>query len=158
MAAPYLVRPPGRPPAEPRTWFHEMTYQAQSWSRSRRVVLAVQERPDELLLHHFWLITNWTREQMDGPELLEMYRGRGTAEGHQGELKSVLDPALSSSPRPKHHYRGKPPKRVYPAGGCFAQNETWLLLNLLAYNVLHVARVMLEHDTGIRCMSPVLSG
>ena len=149
MAVPFLVRPPGRPPAQPRTWFHEMTYQAQSWSRSRRVVLVVQERPGELLLHHFWLITNWTVEQMDGPALLELYRGRGSAEGHQGELKSVLDPALSSSPRPKRHYRGQAPKRVYPSGDAFAQNETWLVLNLLAYNLLHVARVMLEHHSRV---------
>src|SRR2546422_1137695 len=57
MAQPYLRRPVGRPPAEPRTWFHELTYRAETWSRARRVVLVVQERPDELFLPHFWLIT-----------------------------------------------------------------------------------------------------
>jgi hypothetical protein len=41
MAEPYLHRPPGRRPAEPRTWLYEMTYQAESWSRTRRVVLVV---------------------------------------------------------------------------------------------------------------------
>jgi Transposase DDE domain group 1 len=40
MAAPSLKRPVGRPPAEPRTWFHEMVDRAKSWSRERRVVLA----------------------------------------------------------------------------------------------------------------------
>ena len=98
MAEPYLRRPPGRPPEEPRTWFYEMTYMAESWSRSRRVVLVVQERPDELFLHHFWLITNWDESQMPADELLELYRDRGAAEGHFGELMSLLAPALSSSP------------------------------------------------------------
>lgn len=158
MAAPLLHRPVGRPPQEPRTWFHEMTYQAESWSRPRRVVLVVLERPrgdqeqrrqEEMFLHHFWLITSWTQEQMSGEALLALYRERGTAEGHQGELKSVLDPALSSSPRPKSTYRGQPPKRQRPAKpvDSFANNETLLLLNLLAYNILHVARVLLETST-----------
>src|SRR5216684_2736334 len=92
-----------RPPVEPRTWYHELTYRAETWSRERRVVLVILERPDELFLHHFWLITNWTPEQMDGHALLALYRERGTAEGHMGELMDVLDPALSSAPRPKSH-------------------------------------------------------
>ena len=79
LAAPYLVRPVGRPPSEPRLWLHELTYEAQSWSRPRRAVLVVQEREGELLLHHFWLLTNWTQEQMSAPALLELYRERGTA-------------------------------------------------------------------------------
>ncbi len=147
MAAPYLRRPVGRPPAAPRTWFHEMTYRAETWSRARRVVLVVLERPDELFLHHFWLITDWTSEQMDGAALLAMYRERGTAEGHMGELMDVLDPALSSAPRPKSHYRGAPVERGR-AGDAFAQNEVLLLLNVLAYDLVHVARVLLEDASG----------
>jgi hypothetical protein len=147
LAAPYLIRPVGRPPAEPRMWFHELTYQAQSWCRARRAVLVVQERPGELWLHHFWLLTNWTQEQMPAEALLQLYRERGTAEGHQGELMSVLAPALSSSARQKSHYRGEALKKVYSCTDAFAHNEVLLLLNLLAYNVLHVARVLLESGT-----------
>lgn len=147
-AAPYLRRPVGRPPAEPRTWFHEVGYQAGSWSRERRVVLVVMERPGELFLHHFWLITNWPPEQMKAEDLLALYRERGTAEGHFGELKSVLDPALSSAPRQKSHYRGsKPRKRSEPVDS-FAQNEVVLLLHALAYNVMHAARALIERATG----------
>src|SRR5918998_137937 len=58
LAGPHLKRPPGRPPAEPRLWLHEMDYQAGAWSRARRVVLVVLERPDDLLLDHFWLLTS----------------------------------------------------------------------------------------------------
>jgi hypothetical protein len=148
MADPYLVRPPGRPPEEPRVWLHEMSYRAESWSRERRVVLVVCERPGELFLHYFWLITSWPKEQMDAKSLLELYRERGTGEGHLGELMSVLGPALSSSPRPKNHYRGEKPKKRSGPCDAFAHNEATLLLNALAYNIVHAARVLLEQATG----------
>ena len=35
LAQPYLTRPVGRPPIEPRTWTVEMTYKAQDWSREQ---------------------------------------------------------------------------------------------------------------------------
>ncbi len=148
MAAPYLKRPPGRPPAEPRTWAYETTYKAGAWTRARRVVLIVLERPGELFLHHFWLITNWTEEQMDAWSLLELYRERGTAEGHYGEFVNVLEPALSSSPRTKMHYRNREPENRTESIDTFAQNETILLLNLLAYNIMHTARKLLNEATG----------
>lgn len=148
MAEPLIKRPPGRRPNEPRTWIYEMTYQAKKWSRARRVVLVVLERDEELFLHHFWLITNWTSEQMPAEDLLPLYRQRGTAEGHMGELMDVLAPALSSTTRPKSTYRGDEPKRRYPAGDPFDINEVRLLLNCLAYNTAHVARAIVEDETG----------
>jgi hypothetical protein len=148
MAEPFLRRPPGRRPNEPRTWTYEMMYKAKKWAQARRVVLIVLEREDELFLHHFWLITNWTSEQMPAEELLPVYRQRGTAEGHMGELMDVLAPALSSTTRPKSAYRGDEPKRRYPAGDPFAINEVRLLLNCLAYNTAHVARAIVEEETG----------
>ena len=95
MAQPYLRRPPGRPPREGRVWCHELRYRADSWEHARRVVLVVVERPGELFVDHFWLITN-----------LGLYRMRGKAEGHMGELMGVSAPTLSSAARPKSHYRG----------------------------------------------------
>jgi len=136
MAAPHLRRPPGRPPNYERAWFHELSYQAESWTRARRVVLVVLDRPDELYLHHFWLITNWTMEQIEGSDLLEHYRARGAGEGIIGELKSVLEPALSSSPR-----SGEKPCEA------FAMNEATLLLNALAYNLMNLLRRLLEQQT-----------
>jgi hypothetical protein len=148
LAAPFLSRPPGRPPAEPRTWCYELDYRAEPWSRERRVVLVVMERAEELFLPHFWLVTNWTMEQHDAHELLALYRQRGTAEGHMGELMSVLDPALSSAPRAKSHYRGRPLETQLVAGDAFANNEVRLVLNVLAYNLVHAARVLAEQATG----------
>jgi hypothetical protein len=148
-AAPLLSRPPGHPPEQPRTWTYEMRYKAKKWSRVRRVVLVVQERAGELYLHHFWLITNWSRSQMPAEVLLETYRQRGTAEGHMGELMDVLAPALSSAPRPKSHYRQEVPTRRYPSADTFAVNEVRLLLNCLAYNTAHVARTVVETETKV---------
>lgn len=147
MAEPYLRRPPGRPPGQPRTWIYERSYRAASWSRERRAVLVVLEREGELFLHHFWLITSWTPDEMSAERLLDHYRDRGTAEGYMGELMNVLRPALSSSPRQKTHYRDRIPTRTTPPGDSFAQNEVVLLLNALAYNVMHAARVMMEQAT-----------
>ena len=149
MAEPYMKRPPGRPTKEPRTWLYEMTYEAGSWSKARRVVLVVLERPGELFLHHFWLITNWSEEQMTGEGLLAMYRQRGSAEGRFGEFMSTLRPALSSATRPKSHYRGKRVEsEPRPEAESFAINEVILTLNALAYNLLHVLRTMMASGTG----------
>ena len=49
MARPYLTQPAGPAANElPRVWFQELTYQAESWDRARRVVLVVVEQPGEL--------------------------------------------------------------------------------------------------------------
>ncbi len=58
-----------------------------------------------------------------------------------GELMRVLDPALASSPRPKMHYRGRVPQQRTESGDAFAQNEVRLLLNALAYNLVHAVRL-----------------
>ena len=92
-------------------------------------------------------LTNWSAEQISGEELLERYRQRGTAEGHMGELMDVLDPALSSSPRQKRHYGGRPVSKHFPAGDSFAQNEVLLLLNMLAYGLVHGVRLVVESAT-----------
>lgn len=137
LAEPYLKRPPGRPPHEPRQWCHEFTYQAESWPQPRRVVLVVQERPDDLLLHHFYIVTNLDPLWYSPDDVLRLYRRRGKAEGHMGELKSVLDVHLGSTDR-----------------GCStmqqvdARNEVQLLLSLFAYELMHVLRDLLQQHTG----------
>ena len=146
MAKPYLTQPAGRSPkAPPRLWFHELTYQAESWDRARRVVLVVRERPGELYPDHFWLLTSLSRKRYEAEALLAKYRKRGKAEGHMGELMDVLDPALSSASRPKTHYRGKPLKPgATTEAGVRPHNEVLFLLNLLGYEILHLGRVLME--------------
>ena len=148
LAQPHLKRPPGRPPQEPRVWFHEMSYRARSWSKARRVVLVVVERPDQLLLDYFWLITSIDAEAVPAAELLQLYRQRGRAEAHMGELMDVLDPALSSAPRRKSHYRGNRLAAGESSTDAFAHNEVILLLNILAYELVHAGRCLMEAATG----------
>jgi hypothetical protein len=153
LAAPYLKRPPGRPPAEGRLWTHELEYRAGSWSRPRRVVLVVIERPDEqqhLFLDHFFLLTNAPPEEMDGRTLLEQYRQRGAAEKDFGDGNQALDLSLSSSPRPKGHYRGEAIERPHPSCDSFAANEARLLLSLIAANLMHAGAALLERNVTAR--------
>ena len=137
LAAPYLNRPSGQPPEPPREWCHDLVYQAGSWESPRRVVLVVQEKPDDLLPHAFFLVTNLSRYPYPPEKVLALYRKRGKAEAHMGELKSALDLHLSSADR-----------------GCLtvqdvmARNQVNLLLSLTAYQVLHSVRCLMERHTG----------
>ena len=148
-AAPFLKRPRGRPPVEPRLWFHELDWTAGSWSRSRRVVLVVLERPGELLLDHFFLVTSIGADVMSAADLLEHYRRRGAAEGLFGELMDTLAPTLSSAPRTRSVKKGRRKIPGTPTGiDAFARNEALLLLHMLAYEVLHTGRRVMEIVTG----------
>ena len=148
LAEPCMKRPPGRRPAEPRMWLYELRYQAETWDRPRRVILVVKEREGDLLLDRFFLVTSlpWTTKLRH--EVLAHYRERGKAEGHIGELKDVLAPALSSTNRAKTHWRGKKPKSQTPAVDAFACNEVRLLIACLAYQVMHIARRAMAAATG----------
>ena len=53
----------------------------------------VVERPGELIPRCFWLLTSIPSGEMSGEDLLALYRKRGKAEGHLGELMSVVSPA-----------------------------------------------------------------
>jgi hypothetical protein len=148
LAAPYMKRPRGRRPSTPRIWTHAFQYQAESWDKPRRVVLVVKERPDDLLLDRFFLVTSLTLRQMSHTLVLEHYRERGKAEGHMGELKDVLAPTLSSNNRPKTHVRGRKPRSAAAAIDAFACNEVRLLISLMAYQVMHIARRTMARATG----------
>ncbi len=136
LAAPYLKRPRGRPPEQPREWCHDLEYQAGSWPAPRRVVLVVQERPDDLLLHAFFLVTNLGKFDWPPEKVLALYRKRGSAEAHMGEVKSALDVHLSSTDR-----------GASTVQDVMARNEVSLLLSLYAYQVLHGLRCLLERQT-----------
>jgi len=129
-------------------WLQTLDYRADSWDRARRVVLVVKEREDDLLLDRFFLLTSLAPEVMSRQEVLEHYRERGTAEGHMGELKDVLALALSSTNRAKSHWRGRKPRSAADAVDAFACNEVRLLVSLLAYQVMHIARRAMTRATG----------
>ncbi|MBF0186262.1 MAG: transposase [Magnetococcales bacterium] len=64
-----------------------------------------------------------------------------------GEMKDVLDPALSSTNRVKRHYQGKEIENKTAPRDAMAANAVLLLMNCLAYNMIHVVRVLLEKQT-----------
>lgn len=135
-AEPYLKRPPGRPPEARREWCHDLAYQADSWESPRRVVLVVQEKPDDLLLHAFFLVTNLNKLDYPAEDVLALYRRRGKAEAHMGELKSALNVHLSSTDR-----------GASTVQQVMARNQVNLLLSLCAYQVLHGLRCLMESQT-----------
>lgn len=128
--------------------FVEFRYKADTWSRERRVVLVVVRRVGELIPSYFWLITNWTAEQLSPEDLLDLYRKRGSAEALMGEWMNVIAPALSSARRMKSHYRGTEPKERTASGDPFAINEAILLFSAMAYNLAHGLRLLAAEETG----------
>ena len=144
----YLKRPQGRPPAYLREWCHDEEYQGGDWEKPRRVVLVVMERADDLLLDHFCLITSLDKKRYPPERLLALYRKRGKAEAHMGEIMDVLRPALSSSGRPKSGYQHTATiSEPTTDSGVRPHNETLLLLNMLAYEILHMGRSLMEKAT-----------
>jgi len=135
LAEPHLGRPPGRPPAGGYEDVIELgRYQADTWRRSQRLILVVVDQPDpktgqlNLLPRYFFLITNWPRSLRSGKELLAHYRKRGTFEDRLGEFQEAIGPHLSSRE--------------------FVENETTMLLAMLAFNVSSMLRNELEDELG----------
>src|ERR671917_88129 len=82
-----LTHPVGRPPHEIRRFYASFRYQAQSWSRSRRVVAKVEWHPGELYPQVGFLVTNLCRS----PErVVAFYNQRGTAEQWIREGKNAV--------------------------------------------------------------------
>ncbi len=123
----------------------ELSYQAESWSRPRRLVLVIVENAQVDLFepyNYFFLITDWSENETSGFELLEFYRQRGTMERWIGEFKDVLEPALSCSARPRQTGNTVPKFR-----DDLACNEALLLLYASACNLLNTARRLMEKAT-----------
>jgi hypothetical protein len=135
LAEPHLRRPPGRPPQGGYETVIELgRHQAEDWRHAQRLILVVVDKPDpqsgqlNLLPRYFFLITNWPRTLRSGAEVLAHYRKRGTFEDRLGEFNEVIGPHLSS--------RG------------FVENETTMLLAMLAFNAATMLRNEFEDELG----------
>jgi hypothetical protein len=82
-----LTRPVGRPPNRPQVFFASFTYQAQSWTKPRRVVATVEWHQAELYPRVGFIVTNLTRPAQ---RVVRFYNGRGTAEQWIREGKNAL--------------------------------------------------------------------
>src|ERR671938_721380 len=72
-----LTRPVGRPPKKPQMFFAGFSYQAQSWTKPRRVVAKVEWHRGELYPRLGFIVTNLIRP---AERVVRFYNGRGTAE------------------------------------------------------------------------------
>lgn len=146
LAEPYLNKIAKDRSDDRNEWTVELSYQAESWSRPRRIVLVIVEKNQIDFFdpyNHFFLITNWTEKQMSGFGLLDFYRQRGTMERWIGEFKDVLGPALSCATRQR-----KTDSVVSKFRDDLVCNEALLLLYASAYNLLNTARRLMENATG----------
>ena len=82
-----LTRPVGRPPKKPQVFFASFSYQAQSWTKPRRVVAKVEWHQGELYPRVGFIVTNLTRP---AERVSKFYNGRGTAEQWIKEGKNAL--------------------------------------------------------------------
>ena len=108
-----LKRPVGRPLNYVQRFYHDLEYQAASWSKARRVVAKVKWHPDDLFPRVGFVVTNLPME----PEwVIWFYNQRGTAEQHIKEGKYAINWTRLSCKR-------------------FRDNEGRLQLHALAYNL-----------------------
>jgi hypothetical protein len=77
----------GRPPLEVRRYYASFRYQAQSWSKPRRVVAKVEWHLGELYPRVGYIVTNLARP---AERVVAFYNQRGTAEQWIREGKGAI--------------------------------------------------------------------
>ena len=117
----YLLKHPvGRPPHEVRRHFASFSYQAQRWSKTRRVVAKVEWHPGELYPRVGFIVTNLARA---AERVVAFYNQRGTAEQWIKEGKDAI-------------------KWTRLSCRTFAANAVRLQLHVLAYNLGNFMRTL----------------
>jgi hypothetical protein len=115
-----LKRPVGRPPHDVRRFYASFRYQAQSWSRPRRVVAKVEWHPGELYPRVGFIVSNLRRP---ATKVVAFYNGRGTAEQYIKEGKNAV-------------------KWTRLSCTSFRGNAVRLQLHALAYNLANFLRTL----------------
>jgi hypothetical protein len=115
-----LKRPVGRPPHSVRRVYASFRYQAQSWSRPRRVVAKVEWHPGELYPRVGFIVTNLRRP---AKKVVTFYNRRGTAEQWIKEGKHAI-------------------KWTRLSCATFRANAVRLQLHALAYNLANFLRTL----------------
>jgi len=83
-----LFRPPGRPSQKPLVRYKSFRYQAESWSKPRRVVAKVEHHLGELFPRVGFIVTNLS---LPSRSLVRFYNKRGTAPSN-GSRKASRPP------------------------------------------------------------------
>lgn len=114
-----LTRPVGRPSKKPVVWYYDFLYQAGGWDKPRRVVvIKVEHHQGEPYPRVGFIVTNLRRDSYD---VVRFYNGRGTAEQWIKEGKNAV-------------------KRTRLSCHDFVDNQAWLQLFALAYNLGNLLR------------------
>ena len=108
-----LFRSPGRPGRKPLVRYKSFRYQAESWSKPRRIVAKVEHHLGELFPRVGFIVTNMT---LPSRSVVRFYNKRGTAEQWIKEGKQATHWTRLSCHR-------------------FRANEVRLQLSVLAYNL-----------------------
>ena len=88
-----LTRPVGRPPKKPIVSYASFRYQAKGWTQARRVVAKVEWHQGELYPRVGFIVTNLTRPQRAGGEVLQRPRHRRAVDQGRQE-RAPLDAAV----------------------------------------------------------------
>ena len=108
-----LFRPPGRPSRKPLVRYKSFRYQAESWSKARRIVAKVEHHQGELFPRVGFIVTSMS---LPSRSVVRFYNKRGTAEQWIKEGKQATHWTRLSCHR-------------------FRANEVRLQLSVLAYNL-----------------------
>jgi hypothetical protein len=108
-----LTRPVGRPSKKPKVFYHDFSYRAASWDRSRRVIAKIEWHQGELFPRVGFIITNLSKVAKN---MVRFYNKRGLCEQRIKEGKGALSWTRLSCTR-------------------YAANQVRLALFVLAYNL-----------------------
>lgn len=119
LIEPHLRRPVGRPPRSGiQVKLFDLSYQAASWEKPRRVVCKIEWHEGELFPTVGFIVTN---SKLKAPKVVKIYNGRAEIENRIKEGKNTLRWDKTSCQR-------------------FEANEARLKMGVLAYNLLHMLR------------------
>ncbi len=129
LIQPHLSRPVGRPPkCGIQTKLIDLTYQAGSWDRPRRVISKIEWNAGELFPRIGFIVTS---SRLAAGKVVKVYNGRAEIENRIKEGKNALRWDKTSCNR-------------------FEANEARLKMGVLAYNLLHLLRKFYIRGEGVR--------
>ena len=91
-----LFRPPGRPSAKPLVRYKSFRYQAESWSKPRRIVAKVEHHLGELFARVGFIVTNMSLPSPLGGTFLQQARHRRAVDQRR-QTGDALDTAVVPS-------------------------------------------------------------
>ena len=107
---------------EKEVYYHSVSYQAASWTKSRRVCIRSTREVGEFLFKHSFIVTNFS-ENISAKRVFETYNKRGTMENYIKEAKNSFFFDKTDSPE-------------------FLENEARMMISLLAYNLVNFLRTL----------------